>query len=234
MRRFAFIFARGGSKGLKEKNIKIFLDQPLITYSIKQAINCKIFEKVFVSTDNEKIANISLLDGAEVIDRPFKLAQDNSPEWLAWQHAISYAEKKYGIFDQFVSLPPTSPLRSNEDILSACEMLEKTKDSNACIAISPSSRNPYFNMVKRNKDNIIERVCKTDSNVTRRQDAPSVFDITTAVYAVNVDFIKKSKDLFSGTVLSIEIPKERAVDIDDILDFKFAEFLYKNLYHDKR
>ena len=116
MRRFAFIFARGGSKGLKEKNIKIFLDQPLITYSIKQAINCKIFEKVFVSTDNEKIANISLLDGAEVIDRPLKLAQDNSPERLAWQHAISYAEKKYGIFDQFVSLPPTSPLRSNEDI----------------------------------------------------------------------------------------------------------------------
>jgi len=224
----AFIFARGGSKGLPGKNIKLLLGKPLIQYSIEVALQTPSIDKIFVSTDDIAIASVAELNGAIVIDRPTKLAQDNSPEWLAWKHAINWVKEQYGDFNQFISLPATSPLRSVKDVESA--ILRKSNvGADICIAISPANRSPYFNMVKKLSDNSIELVNETESKIIRRQDAPEVFDITTVVYVADVEFIMNNGNIFDGTVASIEIPKCRAVDIDDIYDFKFAEVILK--YH---
>ncbi|QUX94508.1 acylneuraminate cytidylyltransferase [Marinomonas sp. CT5] len=228
MRNFAFIFARGGSKGLPGKNIKRLSGKPLLQYSIDTALACSLIERVFVSTDDSEIAKVAIDNGATVIDRPASLAADNSPEWLAWRHAIEWVEEHYGEFDSFVSLPATSPLRSVIDVESAILKRDYSK-ADICISVTPASRSPYFNMVVQQPDGFVELVNKPQSEVSRRQDAPAVFDITTVVYAASPCFIKESYGLFSGKVVAIEVPKERAVDIDDIYDFKLAEAIVQEL-----
>ena len=231
MTSYAFIFARGGSKGLPGKNIKPLLGKPLIQYSIEVALQTSGIDKVFVSTDDDDIAKVSRSIGAIVIDRPVELAQDDSPEWEAWQHAISWVKKRYGDFEEFISLPATSPLRSVKDVESA---IYKRSDIGAdiCIAITPAGRSPYFNMVKKSSNNLIELVNKPVNSISRRQDAPEVFDITTVVYVANVEFIMKNNNLFDGMVTSIEVPKHRAVDIDDMYDFNFAESILNNTFNE--
>jgi N-acylneuraminate cytidylyltransferase len=132
MKKYAFIFARGGSKGLPRKNIKDLLGKPLIVYSIETALNVTDIDKVFISTDDDEIASIGLASGAEIITRPAHLATDNSPEWLSWQHAVNWVTSQYGEFEQFISLPATSPLRSVEDVESA---MHKLYSGNADICI---------------------------------------------------------------------------------------------------
>ena len=231
MTSYAFVFARGGSKGLPGKNIKPLLGKPLIQYSIEVALQTSGIDKVFVSTDDKDIAKVSRSVGAIVIDRPVELAQDDSPEWLAWKHAVSWVRERYGEFEEFISLPATSPLRSVKDVESA--ILRKSNvGADICIAITPANRSPYFNMVKESGNNLIELVNKPTNSISRRQDAPEVFDITTVVYVANVEFILKNSNLFDGMVTSIEVPKHRAVDIDDIYDFNFAESILSNTFNE--
>lgn len=222
MKNYAFIFARGGSKGLPGKNIKKLANKPLICYSIDSALSAPSISEVFVSTDDSNIASIARVCGATIIDRPKELAADDTPEWLAWRHAITWVSEKYGSFDKFVSLPATSPLRSIEDIERAINKID-ADDADICIAITPANRSPYFNMVKRNSEDYVELVLTPECEVNRRQDAPQIFDITTVIYVSTPEFIKESFGLFSGKVVSIEVPKNRAVDIDDIYDFNLAE-----------
>ncbi len=218
---YPFIFARGGSKGLPGKNIKLLAGKPLIQYSIEVAQ--QINTTVFVSTDDEHIANIASQLGAIIIQRPAELARDASPEWLAWRHAIDYVQSHYGIFDLFVSLPTTSPLRSVQDVTRAIKMIHN-KNADICISTTRANRNPFFNMVKINEEGFCELVNNTqDNKIYRRQDVPEIFDITTVVYASKPEFILNHSSLFEGKVASVLIPKERAVDIDDIYDFKLAE-----------
>lgn len=222
MKNFAFIFARGGSKGLPGKNIRPLAGKPLLQYSIDTALASPSISQVFVSTDDAAIASVAISSGAVVIERPAELATDTSPEWLSWRHAIEWATEYYGVFDGFISLPATSPLRSVSDVEAA---IAKRHEQNAdiCISVTPANRSPYFNMVKETVDGWVELVNKPADDVARRQDAPQVFDITTVVYATTPAFVLENYGLFSGKVTSIEVPKERAVDIDDIYDFKLAE-----------
>lgn len=226
MKNFAFIFARGGSKGLPGKNIKPLAGKPLLQYSIDTALASPSIDKVFVSTDDTDIARVAIESGAILIERAAELATDTSPEWLSWRHAIEWVNEHYGTFDGFVSLPATSPLRGVVDVEAAikkrCDV-----DADICISVTPASRSPFFNMVKETQDGFVELVNKPDSDVTRRQDAPEVFDITTVVYATAPEFVSNHYGLFSGKVTSIEVPKERAVDIDDIYDFRLAEAILK-------
>ena len=227
MTSYVFIFARGGSKGLPGKNIKPLLGKPLIQYSIEVALQISGITKVFVSTDDVDIATVAQSNGAIVIERPVELAQDDSPEWQAWQHAISWVKERHGEFEEFISLPTTSPLRSVKDVESAI-LRRSNIGADICIAITPASRSPYFNMVKESSNNLIELVNKPDNSISRRQDAPEVYDITTVVYVASVEFIMKNNNLFDGNVTSIEVPKHRAVDIDDMYDFNFAESILNN------
>ncbi|HFG1903354.1 cytidylyltransferase domain-containing protein [Vibrio cholerae] len=222
MKNYAFIFARGGSKGLPGKNIKPLAGKPLLHYSIDSALAAPSIEQVFVSTDDAEIAQVARNGGAIVIDRPAELASDTSPEWLSWRHAIEWVRANYGDFDGFISLPATAPLRAVSDIENAI-LQRMTVGADMCISVTPASRSPFFNMVKQTDSGMVELVIKPQGEVARRQDAPAVFDITTVVYATTPEFVLNHYGLFSGNVTSIEVPKERAVDIDDIYDFMLAE-----------
>jgi len=233
MSNHAFIFARGGSKGLPGKNIKPLAGKPLIHYSIEVAQECSLIDKVFVSTDDAEIAAVAKECCAEIIERPSELATDTAAEWLAWRHAIEYVQTKYGHFDKFISLPATSPLRSVSDVVNAINQLDEA-GADICIGITPAGRSPYFNMVKYGEGNFLNLVIEPAADVTRRQDSPAVFDITTVVYAAIPEFIQNKFGIFTGKVTSVQIPKERAVDIDDIYDFIFAGALLNDFSNNKK
>ena len=222
----AFIFARGGSKGLPGKNIKPLFGKPLLHYAIDVAKQVPELSQVFVSTDCNDIANCARDGGAEVINRPAELATDTAPEWAAWQHAIRYVQQHVGSFDTFVSLPATSPLRIAADVSSAIVQLQQS-NADLCLAVTAANRNPYFNMVVRDDSGKVGLVSTLPNGIHRRQDAPAVFDITTVVYAARPEFILQQQRLFDGIITSIEVPKQRAVDIDDIYDFMLAEAILK-------
>jgi len=232
MKRFAFIFARGGSKGVPGKNIKKIYGKPLIAYSIEIAKEIESIEKVFVSTEDNNIATVAKNFGAEIIPRPQRLAQDTSPEWIAWQHAVKWLEEEKENFDIFISLPATSPLRNKKDISQCISSLDERTDM--VVGITEANRSPYFNMVEKNDDGFINILIKNDNGYTRRQETPTVFDMTTVAYVTRPEFIRNYKGIFEGKVKGVEIPAERALDIDTELDFEIAEFLmYKELKSNK-
>jgi N-acylneuraminate cytidylyltransferase len=221
---FAFVFARGGSKGLPGKNLLPLGEIPLLGHSINIAKALPHVSKVFVSTDDDEIRKVAEHYGAEVIHRPAELAGDKSPEWEAWRHAIRYLEEKGEAFDTFLSLPATSPLRSVTDVEAAITALDR--DTDAVITVTPASRSPFFNMVSRDTQGKTW-ILSPSEGFSRRQDAPEAFDITTVAYVLRKDFILNANNLFDGRIQSVVVPKERAVDIDDEWDFAFAETLYQ-------
>jgi len=222
MKVFAFVFARGGSKGLPGKNIKKLGGIPLLAHSVLLAQSIRDVKKVFVSTDCQKIAEVAIEYGAGVIQRPDELASDTASEWLAWQHAIQYVFDSGRSFDIFLSLPTTSPLRSADDVQECLRTLDS--DTDVVVTVTPSSRSPYFNMVTR-AENGLSKIVLGTVEARRRQDAPTVFDMTTVAYVSRPSFILEHTGLFEGRVRSVIVPKERAVDIDDEFDFKVAEAL---------
>jgi len=222
----AFIFARGESKGLPKKNVRDLCGKPLIAWSISHAQSVKRIQRVIVSTDSEEIAEISRNHHAEVpFIRPPELATDSSPEWLSWQHALEYLRKTEGkLPDIMLSLPTTSPLRSHIDIDAGLDLYLKG-DADVVISTTEPHRNPYFNMVKNNPDGTVGLVSEDEFLVSQRQTAPRVFDMTTVCYVANPQFILDSKSIFDGRVKAVNIPIERAIDIDTLLDFQIAEYL---------
>jgi CMP-N-acetylneuraminic acid synthetase len=224
MRTICFIFARGGSKGLPGKNIKLLAGKPLIAHSIVLARSCARVETVIVSTDDPAIAEIAREWGAEVpFLRPSDLATDTSPEWLAWNHAIDWFERERGAFDVFLSLPPTSPFRDISDVDRCTDELARDPKADAVITVCKSARSPYFNMVAIGPQGYAEIVMPARGDVARRQDAPQVYDITTVAYALRPDYIRRADRLFAGAVRSVEVPAERALDIDTPHDFEVAQ-----------
>lgn len=123
----AIILARGGSKGIKNKNMIKIKNKPLIFWTIKNCLNSKKIGAVWVSSDSNKILNFSKKCGANIIKRPKKYANDNSSSESAWLHAVNFLESKKIFFSNIVGLQPTSPLRSNNDIDDACKMFIKKK-----------------------------------------------------------------------------------------------------------
>ena len=224
---YAFIFARGESKGLKNKNLKIFKGKHLIYYPINLARKNKNIKKIFVSSDNKKILKISKYYGAEIILRPKSLSGDNSSELKAWKHAINYLKKKNETFDNFISLPCTSPLRKSKDIDDALKKLKKKVD--LIIGISKSHKNPRFNMVKKVKNKI--KLLIPGRIYSNRQNFEEVYNLTTIVYACHSSLVSKLKNnIWESNIKYIYIPQHRAIDIDTKLDFDIAEYLYKNYF----
>ena len=155
--------------------------------------------------------------------RPKSLANNFSPEWCAWQHAIKEVNKKY-TFKKFICLPVTSPLRKKQDVEKCINKLNLKND--IIITIQKTERNPWFNMVKTNNKNFFEIVNKIPKKIVDvRQKAPKVYDMTTVCYVARPEFILKSKSIFSGKVGALIIPQERALDIDTNFDLKIARLL---------
>ena len=218
-----FIFARGGSKGVPRKNIRMLAGKPLIAYAIETGFSSRYIQRVVVSTDDAEIASVARQFGAEVpFMRPAELACDDAPESLSWQHALrTLADPD---LDVFVSLPPTSPLRMAADVDSCIETL-LSSDADIVITVTPATRNPYFNMVILDTAGVARLVIPPERAFQRRQSAPPVFDVTTVAYAVRPEFVLGGRPLFEGRVRAVVVPSERAVDIDTELDFHVADML---------
>ena len=221
----AFIFARGGSKGLPGKNIKPLAGKPLIAWAIDTARACSHLETVIVSTDDPGIAEVAVAHGAEVpFVRPAELASDTASEWLAWRHAIDWFRRERGDFDVFVSLPTTSPFRAVADVESCIATLQQP-GTDIVITVRPAERSPYFNMVRHDDTGFAHLVIPPEKSLVRRQDAPMVYDVTTVAYAAKPEFILRADRLFEGRVRTVQVPVERALDIDTPYDFMIAECL---------
>jgi len=224
----ACIFARAGSKGIPNKNIQQFSGKPLISWTIELALKVKQINEVFVSTDSEEIAEIARMAGATIpFIRPSELATDTSPEWRSWQHFNKFLADKDGRLPEvFLSLPATSPLRSTIDIENCLDEFKKGR-ADFVVGITPSERNPYFNMVNKGEGNQVNLVIQQVEKYSRRQDTPEIFDLTTVCYVGKPSTILTKNSIFEGKVAGVEIPRERAIDIDTELDFQIAEFLFK-------
>ena len=221
----AFVFARGGSKGLPRKNILPIGGSPMLAHGIQIAKEIEQIDCVYVSTDCDEISAIARSYGADVIPRPSNLASDSSPEWLAWQHAVKYVTENFGAFECFLSLPATAPLRNSKDIVKCLNALQEGVDM--VVTITPSYRNPWFNMVIHDEHQNV-KLLFDESSVIRRQDAPKCFDMTTVAYVSRPEFILRSSSIWDGTVAAVEIPRQRALDIDDEFDYKVARFLMED------
>jgi CMP-N-acetylneuraminic acid synthetase len=224
LRATAFIFARNGSKGIPNKNLRLLQEKPLIAHSIDVALATGVFDRVVVSTDSEQIAALARHYGAETpFIRPSELATDSAPEWLAWQHALRETASLYGLPDVFVSLPATSPFRSARDVITCVERLSAEPIVDIVVTACRSQRNPFFNMARVNGDGLAELLFQSDGSIMRRQDAPRVFDLTTVAYAGRPAFILSANGIWDGRVGLVEIPQERAIDIDTPFDLLVAE-----------
>jgi CMP-N-acetylneuraminic acid synthetase len=226
MKAIAFIFARGGSKGLPGKNIRPLAGKPLIAWSIEHARAVKRIERIVVSTDSQEIAAVARDFGAEVpFIRPAELAGDESPEWLAWRHALMFLQESEGALpDVMLSVPTTAPLRLPIDMENCLDEFAKG-NADMVITVSDAHRNPWFNMVKENPDGTVGLVIAPSLGITRRQDAPAVFDMATVAYVARPQFVMQHMGTFSGRVRAVKVPVERAIDIDTLFDFELAEFL---------
>lgn len=220
------ICARGGSKGLPGKNIRPLGGRPLITWAIGQALATAGVERVIVSTDSEEIAVIARSAGADVpFLRPPELAGDRSPERLVWRHALAYLQTTDGRSpDALLVVPATAPLRDVADLERALAEFARG-DVDTVITVTDAHRNPYFNMVRRRADGYAELVIPPSVDVSRRQDAPEIHDMTTVAYVTDPAFVMRTMSMFDGRVRAVHVPIERALDIDTLIDFQLAELL---------
>lgn len=219
MKKICFIFARGGSTRLKNKNIKMFNKKPLIYHSINIAKKTKLFSDIYVSTDSIKISKLAEKYGAKIIKRPKKLATKNAVEFLAWKHALEHLKYKKIDFDIFVSLPCTAPLRNIQDIRNCLSKL-KTKNQ-LVMTFYNGDLNSGFK-VKKSKNKINYIFSKYNHDKSKK-----IAQLTTVAYVTTPKYIEKHKNLMDGELILTKVPRIRAIDINDYKDFKFAENIMK-------
>lgn len=219
----AFIFARGGSKTVPGKNLRVVGGKTLLSRSVSVAQQVAAKDQVFVSTDSEEIAREAQANGAQVIHRDATLAKDDSPEWLSWQHAITEV-KKLGIdFKILVSVPTTAPLRAVSDVQACIDALDDSVD--CAVTMTPATHSPAFNMVTRDQGNLIRLGAAETISTSRRQDTPEMFNLTTVAYAAHPEFVLTHNSLWDGRVRGVLVPQERALDIDTEWDVHVADLV---------
>ena len=218
----AIIPARGGSKGVYKKNIKLVKGKPLIAYTIEVAKKSKLINEIFVSTDDKKIAETANQYGVEVIPRPEDLAQDDTPDLPVFKHAILYLEKKGIKTELIVNLRPTAPLRTVEDIDSAIKTMFNTK-ADSVRSFCEVNEHPYWMFKIVNGRSIPFIPEHSISKYPRRQLLPKLYILNGAVDIMRAKCVKK--DLLYGKDMRAYImPRTRSIDLDTEEDFKILEF----------
>ncbi len=224
---YAWIFARSGSKGFPGKNIKMLCGKPLIAWAVEAAKRSTRIERVFVSTDSKEIAEVAQKYHAEIpFLRPSELARDDSPEWLAWKHAVAWVKQQGHLsqMDLMVSVPPTSPVRQPAHIDACIDMYLKG-GADTVIAVAPSNRHPAFNMVTINGKGYVELVMPPPERVHCRQELPRIYNIIPVAYVTSPEFVLKADSYMEGRVKAVILPEKCGVDIDSEIDFRLAEVL---------
>ena len=230
MKRICSICARGGSKGVINKNIRILMGKPLIAHTILQAKEANCFDCIVVSSDSQDILNISKEFGVDyVVQRPDEMASDQTAKLPAIQHCIRTIEEiTHCEYDTIVDLDATSPLRIIDAIHKSIEMLENSLDTNNLITGTPSRRSPYFNLVELNEKGFVRRSKNLDNPIIRRQDSPKCFDMNASIYLWKRKAFYQVKTVITDETRLFVMPEERSIDIDSELDFEIVKLLMKN------
>ncbi len=217
----ALIPARGGSKGIKNKNIKHVGGKPLICHTIDQAKKSKYIDSVVVSTDTEKIRSIALKSGARVpFIRPKKLATDTAKTVHVVTHALEMLKELGEMYDVLILLQPTQPLRSVRDIDNALELFVEKKGKSV---VSVCEAHNLLLMRKIKKNGLVLSVQDRPSDV-RRQDMENFYVVNGAIYINKVSDISDSTS-FNDNAIAYIMPKSRSVDIDEDFDLFLADLL---------
>lgn len=225
-RRLCVVCARGGSRGVPGKNIRPLAGRPLIAYAVEQAIASECFDALAVSSDNPKILDVAARLGVDLlVRRPAELATDAAPKLPAIRHCVLEAETACNFsFDVVVDLAVTSPFRSPADVAGAVRLLEKS-DAGNVVSVGAARSSPYYQIVELD-DGRPRRSKQPPLPIFRRQDAPPCYELNGAVLAWRREALFRN---VNGTLhddtLAFVMPMERCLDIDDELDFRFAEFL---------
>lgn len=223
------ICARGGSKGVPRKNLRLLDGEPLLVHAIRCARACPSLDRVVVSTDDEEMAEVARRHGAEVpFLRPPALAQDDTPKWLVFRHLVESWEQQTGeTVRALIDLDTGVPLRQPADVEGCVQQL-LTRDADVVVTAYEAERNPYFNMAEIEADGRARISKPTGAPITRRQAVPGVYSLSPSVFAIRRsalwDFEHWSQSRFEVFV----VPRERALDIDTELDFQFVQFLLEN------
>lgn len=223
MGNIAIIPARGGSKGLPDKNIIDLNGRPLMAYTIDAAKKSKCFDEIMVSTDSEKYAEIAKSCGANVpFLRTSETSGDTAGSWdVVREVLVNYANDGRR-FDYVALLQPTSPLRDKDDIIAAFEMLDK-KEINTVISVT-EVEHPVQWCFRMPKDNSMSEVARSPYKYVRRQDLETYYIQNGAIYLVNADKIMdKAYDFYGDGCYGYIMPKQRSIDIDTSVDLEIAK-----------
>lgn len=215
----AVITARGGSKGVPRKNIRMVAGKPLIAWTIEKAKKSSYIDRLIVTTDDTEIASIAAQWGCEVpFMRPAELSRDETPGVLPILHALETLPDKY---DLVVLLQPTSPLRNVEDIDGCISSLNKL-NAPACVSIVSPDKSPYW---MYGLDNANRLAPLLDNEYSRRQDLPPIYALNGAVYAACTKWFELNKSFISSETIGYIMPKNRSLDVDDELDLKICSII---------
>lgn len=232
MSRIAVICARGGSKGVPNKNVRSLAGKPLIAWTVEHALTSELFDAVAVSSDSSAILEAADEAGADVlVERPAELANDTVSVLPAIRHCLEFVERKGMVLgSSFVYLQATSPTRLPEDIRAATELWERYRPGSV-VTGRRSSSSPYFSLVERNSDGCVRLSKSLEGDVVRRQDAPRCFDLNGSIYVFDRDrFLSDPKVLYPDSRL-LEMSEARSVDIDTELDWQLAEVVLTMALH---
>jgi CMP-N-acetylneuraminic acid synthetase len=223
--RLAVITARGGSKGIPQKNLCAILGKPLIAFTIEAALQAKTLTRTIVSTDDQTIAQVSEQYGAEVpFSRPQHLASDTATSKAVLQHAVTYLKENENYSaDIIVCLQPTSPLRTAEDIDQAVNLcLQSGADS--VVSLCQVKHHPYW-MKKIVDGRIYPLILEDEQNYTRRQDLPPVYQLNGALYVTRTKALFEENRILGEFTIPYIMPQERSIDIDSQTDLRIAEYI---------
>jgi CMP-N,N'-diacetyllegionaminic acid synthase len=214
--------ARGGSKGIPNKNVKLLGGKPLINYSIEVARSIANDENICVSTDNPEIKKIVEATGLKVpFLRPAHLATDHSGTYEVLLHALNFYQSKGKEFARLVLLQPTSPFRTTLHLQEAMQLYNTEMDMVASVKICHAS--PYFTLREEDTDGWLQK--SKPSNYVRRQDAPEVYELNGSIYIINIERLKESPISAFSKVRKYVMDDVYSVDIDISLDWLLAEML---------
>ena len=226
MKPICIIAARGGSKGVPNKNIRLLGKKPLIAHTIESAIKSKLFSNVIVSTENKKITNIAKKYGATVpFYRPKKLATDNASMDDVLLDVIKKLKLLEYEFEVVVNRDCTAPFIQNSDIKASINLLDRKK-CDAVVAGYNTHLNPYFNMMEKNASGYLEFSKKSKKRIESRQNAPVVYQLT-GLQTFNVKQFLKYKRIYMPKILPFEVQPETGLMIDTEFEFQIANQIIK-------
>lgn len=225
------ICARGGSQGVKDKNIRPLMGRPLIAYTISQALAWGKADRVVVSTDSERIAHVARETGAEVpFLRPAPLAQGHVPKLAVIRHALAQVEQTSQMqFDVILDLDVTAPLRHVSDIENAyCLFFDR--DALTLMSVVNARKNPYYNVVELSQDGFVHLSKDPGESITCRQNAPVVFDMNASIHIYRRAYVidERNKHVCSQRAVAYVMDDLCAIDIDTEADFLVVESLLQS------